>query len=73
MPSYEATVLRTDLHAHLEYPMADPPLRIAPSSAYTHLERNTTRPNVEGPYQFRWMVDGINWYYLFFSGGAYVM
>lgn len=55
-----------------QYPMANPPLRVAPGSTYTHLERNTTRPNVEGPYQFRWVVDGVDYYYLFFSGGAYV-
>jgi len=50
--------------------MADPPLRIIEGSSYTHLEQNTTRPNVEGPYQFRWVVDKVNYYFLFFSGGA---
>jgi arabinan endo-1,5-alpha-L-arabinosidase len=55
-----------------QYPMSNPPLRVAPGSAYSHLEQNTTRPNVEGPYQFRWVeqATGQDWYYLFFSGGA---
>jgi arabinan endo-1,5-alpha-L-arabinosidase len=57
-----------------QYPMSEPPLRVAPGSTYSHLEQNTTRPNVEGPYQFRWIeqATGQDWYYLFFSGGAYV-
>jgi arabinan endo-1,5-alpha-L-arabinosidase len=52
--------------------MANPPLRIIPGSSYTHLEHNTTRPNSEGAYQFRWVeqATGQNWYYLFFSSGA---
>jgi arabinan endo-1,5-alpha-L-arabinosidase len=72
MSSRESTVLLTNLHANLEYPMADPPLRIIPGSSYTHLEHNTTRPNSEGAYQFRWVeqATGKNWYYLFFSSGA---
>jgi arabinan endo-1,5-alpha-L-arabinosidase len=53
-----------------QYPMASPPLHILPNASYTHLEQNTTRENVEGAYQFRWMLNGENYYYLFFSGGA---
>lgn len=53
-----------------QYPMADPPLRIVEGSDYTHLEQNTTKGNMEGPYQFRWSVDGEQFYYLFFSSGA---
>lgn len=53
-----------------QVPMADPPLRIIDGASYTNLERNTTRPNVEGPYQFRWVEKGSQFYYLFFSGGA---
>jgi arabinan endo-1,5-alpha-L-arabinosidase len=53
-----------------QYPMADPPLRIAEGASYSHLSQNTTRENIEGPYQFRWVTNGHNYYYLFFSGGA---
>jgi hypothetical protein len=45
--------------------MENPPLRIVPGSSYTHLEQNTTRQNSEGPYQFRWVVGGVDYYYLF--------
>jgi arabinan endo-1,5-alpha-L-arabinosidase len=50
--------------------MADPPLHILEGASYNHLEQNTTRENVEGSYQYRWVVNGQNFYYLFFSGGA---
>lgn len=54
-----------------QYPMAEPPLHILPNATYNHLEQNTTRDNVEGPYQFRWQLDnGTDFHYLFFSGGA---
>jgi arabinan endo-1,5-alpha-L-arabinosidase len=53
-----------------QYPMDDPPLHILPDTPYTHLQQNTTRQNAEGPYQFRWRLDGQDFYYLFFSGGA---
>ena len=56
--------------------MSDPPLDLSSSASLKHLEQNTTaRPDdlptgpVEGSYQFQWNVDGIDYYYLFFSSG----
>jgi arabinan endo-1,5-alpha-L-arabinosidase len=51
--------------------MATPPLTIASNAEIVHLEYNgtvTSAPD-EGSYQFWWPVDGVDYYYLFFSDG----
>lgn len=66
--SFWDNIYQTKLHI--------PPLTIDEDSSIEHLEHNTTaRPQdlpaspVEGSYQFWWNVDGIDYYYLFFSSG----
>ncbi|TKA25733.1 hypothetical protein B0A50_05829 [Salinomyces thailandicus] len=61
-----------------QLPMAFPPVKLLDESAEpVHLEFNTTlRPQhrppgpSEGGFQFRWVVDGTQWFYLFFSSGG---
>ena len=57
-----------------QVPMASPPL--AEDCDIIHLAQNTTVPpdnlpldSIEGSYQFWWPVNGVDYYYLFFSSG----
>lgn len=51
-----------------QVPMQNPPLRVAGEAV--HLEQNLTPPAPdEGSYQFWYPVNGVQYYYLFFSNG----